>query len=288
MMAVLILRSGAIGDVILTLPLAAACRERYGAVTLVIPGRMHGVARLCGFDHCLDIDTGGWHTLHATRPGPLPPALAGQVQALNLLEGPDGTVHANLTAAGIPVRSLAPPRNPVGMHAARYLLGVLGPPLSELPPVQIDPLRLPPLPRTAVAIFTHGRPVITIHPGTGSRRKLIGMEAWRAFVAHHCDRSRFIFLTGPADEDLAAAVGGLAGETGSVHLHAPALEEAAAVIHTSAAYIGLDSGITHLAGLTRTAVYAVFHATDPDTWRPPGPRVTVLTPADLAAIRIVD
>jgi ADP-heptose:LPS heptosyltransferase len=44
-------------------------------------------------------------------------------------------------------------------------------------------------------------------------------------------------------------------------------------------YVGNDSGISHLAGALGRTTLAIFGPTDPDRYRPLGPRVHVLAPA---------
>ena len=57
---------------------------------------------------------------------------------------------------------------------------------------------------------------------------------------------------------------------GAVALHRP-LGELAGVLRASTAYVGNDSGVSHLAAAVGAATVAVFVATDPAQWAPRGP-----------------
>jgi ADP-heptose:LPS heptosyltransferase len=73
------------------------------------------------------------------------------------------------------------------------------------------------------------------------------------------------------------------------------LGQLAGLIGSADAYLGNDSGPTHLAAAIGVATVALFGPTDPDVWGPRGERVTILRgrpaagpgwgidPADVAA-----
>ena len=56
----------------------------------------------------------------------------------------------------------------------------------------------------------------------------------------------------------------------------PSLGELARLLAGCRAYLGNDSGVSHLAGLVGAPTFALFGPTDPRQWQPLGPRVTVL------------
>ena len=87
-----------------------------------------------------------------------------------------------------------------------------------------------------------------------------------------------LLIAGPADATAAAKVAALAGA--SVRRAPPAtLDRIAALLDRCRAYLGNDSGITHLAALTGTPTVAVFGPTDPTVWRPLGQRTRVVRAA---------
>jgi heptosyltransferase III len=114
---------------------------------------------------------------------------------------------------------------------------------------------------------------IACHPFSGSARKNWPLECFR-------ELARLVplrFCRGPEQESF---------EDG---LFFPRLDELAGWLAAANAYIGNDSGITHLAAAIGIPVVALFGPTDPAVWAPRGPRVTVVQqskaePAELAAL----
>lgn len=124
----------------------------------------------------------------------------------------------------------------------------------------------------AEALWRRGglhRPVVAIHPGSGSPAKnWQGMsavaQAWRR------DGGQVIALHGPAEIErgpqLAEADVALCGEP---------LRRVAAVIARARRFLGNDSGVSHLAGLVGIRTVVVFAETDPRIWAPAGDDVRV-------------
>jgi heptosyltransferase-3 len=285
----LILRSGALGDIILTFPLVKACQEQYGPdnIFLAAPEALRSIAGLCAIDHFTDIDSGGWHRLY----DPTPPAPAGLPELLhttntvfNLLGPAAGPVHLNLTALGKTVYSLAPPHGQLTQHVSEYL-GTVRPVPGPLEPAFINPALLPDLKPELQSVLT-GRPPLIIHPGTGSPAKRIDPVLWEQFIASHSSEYPIVLLTGPAEEDMLDFCNGLTNQYHCRHFHGLSLTQAAALIQQSKAWCGLDAGMSHLAALANISCYVIFHATNPDLWRPMGEQVTVIRPEDLANLEI--
>jgi ADP-heptose:LPS heptosyltransferase len=83
-------------------------------------------------------------------------------------------------------------------------------------------------------------------------------------------------IVGEADEAAAAAVEQALGRP-LARLDHPTLDDLAGRLAGCRAYVGNDSGVSHLAGLCGARTVALFGPTSPTVWRPLGPRVTVLT-----------
>jgi ADP-heptose:LPS heptosyltransferase len=69
------------------------------------------------------------------------------------------------------------------------------------------------------------------------------------------------------------------------------LPQVAALLAACDAYLGNDSGISHLAGAVGARGVVVFGPTAPARWRPPSPRLHVVAPArpgPIAAIAATD
>ena len=284
---VLILRSGAIGDIILTFPLVLSCIELYGRdnVVCAAPGFMKPVAYLAGIDGFIDLDTCGMHRLFsADFQAEEAPAVLGEYDLiLNCLTGKDDLLHEHLTLCSSHVRSITPPHNSIGMHAAEYLASLL-PESASLPEARIMPERFSVLPDNIRSLFGSGRPAAAVHPGTGSPHKLVSPDLFERLISHHARDKTVIILTGPADRNLVPFVQNMSRTYGCPHLDSVPLAQAAYVIWRSVSYIGLDSGISHLAGMTGTPCRVIFTATDPAVWRPYSSSVTAAGPDEMCPV----
>jgi ADP-heptose:LPS heptosyltransferase len=58
----------------------------------------------------------------------------------------------------------------------------------------------------------------------------------------------------------------------------------AALLARAGAYVGNDSGVTHLAAASGAPTIALFGPTDPRVWAPLGPRVEVIRGATMEGI----
>jgi ADP-heptose:LPS heptosyltransferase len=102
-----------------------------------------------------------------------------------------------------------------------------------------------------------------LHPFSGSARKNWPLEKFRQ-MARGLERTMPVhWCAGPQDEPLDDAV----------RIHD--LYELACCLASSRLYIGNDFGITHLAAAVGTPVLALFGPTDPSVWAPRGANVRV-------------
>jgi heptosyltransferase-3 len=119
------------------------------------------------------------------------------------------------------------------------------------------------------------RPIVLIHPGSGSRRKCVNPEVLAlAMEQFQREDMRPLILEGPADRE---SVAGLSNLDPAVPVIAGGdLTTVAYLLARSVLYVGNDSGMTHLAALLAVPVIALFGPTDPERWAPRGSHVTVL------------
>lgn len=115
--------------------------------------------------------------------------------------------------------------------------------------------------------------ILVIHPGSGGRKKRwadAGFRQVAAWWAVHEER-QVLILIGPAESDEAAAW----REVGSVE-SSLALGPLGGLLQRAAAYVGNDSGVSHLAGALDARGVVVFGPTRPEQWRPLGAGLQVL------------
>ena len=224
--------------------------------------------------------------------GPGPAAALGPIRAgVAWCADPEGVLRANLARLGAGEVVVAPSRPPdARRHVADYLLDTLTPlGVSEAHRVETGPRFEIPL---SLADAAAGRLArlglayrrwVAVHPGSGSRSKNWPAEALAALL----DRlpaalgTAPVVVAGPADGEVLGAV--LADlPTPPALLRDLPLPELAAVLRQAAAYVGNDSGPTHLAAMLGLPTLALFGPTDPALWAPRGRRVRVVRHQPLA------
>ena len=134
------------------------------------------------------------------------------------------------------------------------------------------------------------RPLLALGPGSGSASKNWPADHYAAVARHWVKRrGHALIVSGPAEEKMAGELRRSLGEEGVFYLSNEPLPSVAAVLERCEAFVGNDSGITHMAAAVRTPTLAIFGRTDPAVWQPRAPRVKVLQPtppdAELATLR---
>jgi hypothetical protein len=104
---------------------------------------------------------------------------------------------------------------------------------------------------------------VVIHPFSGSPRKNWPLANFRALAAQLAPAAPVYWCRGPEDPPLPGAV-----EIGDLY-------ELACWLAKARLYIGNDSGATHLAAAVGAPVLAFFGPTDPAVWAPRGPHVQI-------------
>lgn len=286
-------RPGAIGDALLALPALAALRTTGRAARLLLiahPAVGELMLRSGLVDVFIGRDDPRADALFASSPERLRDALGHPAGAVLWTRADVEPAVRNLRCLGAEPLVIAPsrPGEADGIHVAQHLLDSLAP-----FGVAGDALAWPGLtmarawPSPAPGRDDAGGPIVVIHPGSGSARK--NWPAGRfAAVARELQRgvgARIVLLLGPADEE--------AGRTFAAAMPGPfttlvqrPLVELAGLLGRCALYLGNDSGLSHLAGMSGAPTLVLFGPTDPSLWRPIGPRVQVLWAMDLAALSV--
>lgn len=295
---ILVIRGGAIGDFILTLPSIRLLRESFPAAHIEILGYRHIVALAEGrwyADAARSIEYRGMAGFFV--PGAeLEPALAEYFasfqQVVSWLYDPEKFFENNVRRAG--VKNFLPAFATLddSEHAARQLAR----PLQALALYLDDhAATIHPSPEDrafADAFLGESRaPVIALHPGSGSARKNWPLERWRELAARLRERqpaARLLLVGGEADTaQLTALTGTWTGGESLVARDLP-LPHLAAVLARCQLFIGHDSGISHLAAAVGTRCVLLFGPTDPDVWAPgnAGAQVLAAPAGDLAALGV--
>ena len=280
----LVLRGGALGDFIVTLPVLAALRARWPGSYIELVGYPYiaELARLAGLvDHIASLHGAGIARFFGLRPE-IPDAQRAHLRSFDLVfnffHDPDETVRTNLETGGarhvVSGSPLVTER-----HAVDHFLQPLES-LAIYAAGAMPALALPDAERAAgaarLAACTAGRPAWIIHPGSGSPKKNwpAGFFIELARRLHADGRVAPVFLLGEADE--AAREGVRRNAPDIPRLDGLTVREAAQALAAATGCLGNDSGISHLAAAVGTRTVTLFGPSRADLWAPRGPGVTIL------------
>ncbi len=282
---ILVIRGGAIGDFILTLPAIKLVREAFPHAHLEILGYRHIVALAEGryyADGARSIEYGAMAAFFVPGAELAPDLIeyfASFQQVISYLYDPSGFFEMNLRRAGVKNFLPAFSRIDDSSHAAQQLAR----PLESLA-LYLDSHAATVHPseedRVAARAFTaQEEMLIAIHPGSGSTRKNWPVAQWIAVggevLAQH-PTGRLVLIGGEADgpqlREMATALRA-AQPLLARDLPLPVL---AAVLERCRIYLGHDSGISHLAAAVGTPCVLLFGPTDPAIWAPANARVAVI------------
>jgi ADP-heptose:LPS heptosyltransferase len=165
---------------------------------------------------------------------------------------------------------------------ADYLVESLAPldavgPEVAVPRVTLDPTALAEVRAWLARKGDVGQRWAAYHPGSGSPRKNWPVANFATVAADLASYGlRPVLLAGPAEADTFEAAELTLGPLRPLVARDWPLPRLAALLHLCAGYVGVDSGITHLAAAAGARVVAVFGPTDPRRWAPRGPRVSIV------------
>jgi heptosyltransferase-2 len=292
---ILVIRGGAIGDFILTLPAIAALRRQFPAAHLEVLGYPH-IAQLAlagGLANRVQSIEARALAGFFARGGELSEDLAAYFSEFDLilsyLYDPDGVFQTNVSLCTAAQFIAGPHRadEAVRLHATRVYLQ----PLERLAIFDADPI-----PRLALA----ARPssinyqlsdinLLALHPGSGSERKNWPEAKWGELLGHLLNSTDFnlLLVGGEAEgERLQRLVAALPPARCQVAQSLP-LADLAHRLARCRAFIGHDSGISHLASAVGLPVVVLWGDTAEEIWRPPSEKVVVLRhPAGLARLPV--
>jgi heptosyltransferase-3 len=124
---------------------------------------------------------------------------------------------------------------------------------------------------------------ITIHPGSGSKSKRWPLERFIGLIEQisHKHPLQIELLTGYAEEDISPMLlkSDAIIDTCTLHHNEP-LSSVLQLIQESLIFIGNDSGIAHLAGLSGTPSIVLFGPSNPIVWKPLGKNISIILPDD--------
>ncbi|HMJ88973.1 MAG TPA: glycosyltransferase family 9 protein [Candidatus Acidoferrum sp.] len=265
---ILVIRGGAIGDFILTLPALAALRKTFPQTRLEVLGYPHiaSLASLAGYTADVkSIEAGPLAGFFARR-GTLNEALAEYFAGFNIiisyLYDPDGVFQENIARCS-KAQFIAGPHRPSerdAIHATEVFLK----PLERLAIFDADPV-----PRIPVPHQTAGG-TLAVHPGSGGEKKNWGEERWTELLTRVANDTNcpVLMIGGEAEQERVQRLSSLIPiQRLTVVMHQP-LPEVARRLASCRAFLGHDSGITHLAAAVGLPGVALWAESNESVWRP--------------------
>lgn len=286
---ILVIRGGAIGDFVLTLPAIKLLRDRFPQAHFEILGARH-IAALAEkrfyADAVRSLDSGALASFFV-RNSELPAMLGEHFASFDLivsyLYDPDKIFEENVRKSGAPTFLVGPPKLDKSEHAAFQLAR----PLHALNLSLIDPAAvLFPSDEDRSAV-RHLRAKVVLHPGSGSETKNWAVENWIKLGKHLLSRGhQILILAGEADRERIEQLRAVWKNDAVQFAENLPLVQIAALLE-GRVFVGHDSGISHIAAAAGARCLLLFGWTDPAIWAPANRNVTVLR-APEGKMRLLD
>lgn len=300
----LIIQPGAIGDSILTLPLAAFLKESLKLGVVDVLGHTEYVGILPGrtcINRISSIDSIDLHRLFVESTSfnledrdPLIHAFADYAWILTFMGEPDSDFEQNLIftancthSTEVITLSLKPPEDFSGHLIDYYIQQFVNQSgLSEKNPILPFESDLIKVTDTDIlkgvellketGLNPDKKPIV-IHPGSGALKKCWHLENFLAVALELISRgNEVLFLLGPAEQEKFSDTTINKITSVAKCLKDLSFQHVLRLLSCTKEFIGNDSGITHLAAMLGIRTIAVFGPTNPNVYRPIGSNVKVL------------
>jgi heptosyltransferase-3 len=293
---ILVIRGGAIGDFILTLPAIRALRDAYPNARLEILGYKH-IAALAEqrfyARRVRSIESAELSRFFAKDVDPntdLAKYFASFDLIVTYLYDPDSIFETNLKRSGARKIIRGPAKIENNSHAAKQLaspIEKLGLPVSDLAPKLYPSNEDRHRAQQFLAELT--QPIIVFHPGSGSERKNWPLQNWIELGNYFLGNfpGSLVIVSGEADESQTAQLRSTWRSSRVRFAKSLPLTDLAAVLEHKI-FVGHDSGISHLAAASDANCILLFGPTDPAIWAPlnKNARVTQAPDGDLQRLDV--
>jgi heptosyltransferase-3 len=278
---ILVIRGGAIGDFILTLPAIQALRHQFPEAFLEILGYPH-IAQLAMAGGLVNkvqsIEASALAGFFA-RNGTLNEDLCDYFSEFDLiisyLYDPDGIFHKNVARCST-AQFIAGPHRPdekVNEHATKVFLK----PLERLAIFDADPM-----PRLKISDMTaappDAGPLLALHPGSGSDSKNWPEASWAELLEQlvHQTTFNFLMIGGEAEGERLQRLSAALPPARMKVAQSIRLPDLGKLLGTCNFFIGHDSGISHLAAAMEVPGILLWNQSNDVVWRPPSEKMVLL------------
>jgi ADP-heptose:LPS heptosyltransferase len=285
---ILIIHSGGIGDLFLALPAMRLFRHAFRQSPLSLMGRSERLS-LVAYDLKAEtihsVDQAGMSYFYlddSFLPSPLC-SFFSSFELVLTFSGKDGqTLFKNLAKAGVGRVLTLPSLPPEGLkvHVSDYLIELLRKKGFE-GKVPDHPLQLS---EEALSFsrdyfarsgLKDNERILAIHPGSGNPAKNWSPSHFAGIADWAAGRARVLLISGPAQDGVREVKENLR-KAAPLIAENLSLLQLAAILRRCTAYLGNDSGITHLASSLGLPTVSLFGPTDPEVWGPRGTTVRIM------------
>lgn len=290
MRRILVIRTGAIGDCILTFPVLSALRRIWPDADLHVMGApsILDLAIHAGYAQaCFSIDRSDMAPLFI-RDAALPASITDFISrydlVLSYLPDLDGVFRENLRRIGVPHCAMIAPRPPadVRYHITHHLMQILHP-FGIVRRATSPHVRPSGEDRDQAAMWLTNnglqpeQPIAVVHPGSGGRNKCWPVERFSRVINELVIRGvQTVVTSGPADREVIGGIRNQRSTKGPVYAENIPLPLLAGMLTYCRFMLGNDTGITHLAAAVGIPTIGLFGPTDPAVWGPRGEGVRIL------------
>ena len=279
---ILVIRGGAIGDFILTLPVLSALRRQFPDAHLEVLGYPHIVQLAVNgglVDAVRSIEASalaGFFARGGNLDGALQKYFSEFALIISYLFDPDKIFQTNIARCTKAQFIVGPhrPNESDGVHATKVFLQ----PLERLAIFDSDamPRLVKPLPTRAKCDSSDR--CLALHPGSGSERKNWPEEKWSELLRElvHSTNLTFLLVGGEAEgERLERLARPLPDSRVRVARNLP-LTELSRRLASCAAFVGHDSCISHLAAAIGLPALILWGDSVEAVWHPQGEQVVII------------
>jgi len=273
---ILVVRGGAVGDFVVTLPVWAALRRAFPDAELgaLVPADRGDLGYTAGvFEQWRCLDDLKWAPFFADE-GELGEETAEWLRGfdaiVSYLHDPSGVWEANVKRVWRGTWLVGPGLPPDNEN--RCISEILLEPLTALGIEGANSVPCLILPNQADPLYALGA-----HPGSGSPAKNWPGARWEQFLQHMLATNcgELLIVAGEAEQDRLGWIQSTVGNRGKIHFGKSLLETAYA-LRQCRLFVGHDSGITHLAAALGVRCLVLWGETNRNLWGPPQDHVTVL------------
>jgi heptosyltransferase-2 len=275
--SILVIRGGAIGDFVLTMPVLAALREKFPSARISLLTNANVAPLATEFGLVDEVRYLGSATLAPlfAKGGQCGDEVNRWLSGFNVivsyLYDPEGNFQTNV-CRNTQAQYIAGPHRPdesLNQHATNQLLR----PLISIGLSEIDTENF------SIRDFQNvDCNTMAIHPGSGSRQKNWPIQQWRLLLKHlaRTTDQRFVVFGGEAEQEILPQICEcIPSERREVVVDLP-LDEVARLLGRCSMFVGHDSGISHLAAVMGVECVVLWGPTNEAVWRPLGPKIHIV------------